>query len=305
VRNPSSAATCVGVALAAASFATPLLAQTDTTAHQSHWYDALSIRQTFDEQYASRPATFQYLNAVHDSTVLSVAAAVRYLFSTDYLKGGPTLEYQRTTSPTKPQDVLRIGGTGNAQVWAFEDPESSHIWTPLLLGQVNFKHDAVLHKYSFQTSASSTALFRHCRVTTDCFYRPDQLTFTPVIAFRYLPYLGAEYEHYFGATPGGPDVVRGLMSVQSQYYPAPRILDYRLQLTMDYAYRRSSTVEPGFPNRDHHLFTAAANLFLLKRTRESDPNKTVGLTVAYSKGDDPSKGLPVQEITKAGVTVQF
>jgi hypothetical protein len=267
-----------------------------TTAQAQHWYDALNIRETFSDP-AARPATFQYVNVAHDSAVLTIAAAVGYEFSNTALTWGPTVEYQRNTSASASQNTLRIGATGNGHLWSYTDIGAPR-WAPEWLGNFDLKRDWVTNTTSLQASLSVTPLFRQCGHDPGC-PLPNAFVTTSAIAVRYVPYIGAEYEHY------GPDVVRGVLSVQSQYYPLPRVLDYNLQVTVDYAYRRSSSQEPLFPNRDHHLFTAAANVFILKRRREKDPDRTVGVSVSYCKGDNPEAGLRPQETTKAGITVQF
>jgi hypothetical protein len=137
-------------------------------------------------------------------------------------------------------------------------------------------------------------------------------TETRALSLRYLPYLGGEFERPFNTSKASlatqrdaRTVWRALASVQTQWYPFPKDMDYRLQLTADYNYRRGSVAETTERVRDHRRFDAAANYFLIKQSREEDPKRSAGLTLTYTKGVDSSNGLERIEVTKFGFSILF
>jgi hypothetical protein len=277
----------------------------------SRWYDRLELRRTFDKQYAARPALLQWSRPAGDTARVTIAAGVRYRLASAWAEVAPFLEYQRDPEAASPQDLVKAGATLERQVWDYIGSDR-HRWTPLVLGQIAYKRDRLKDAGAVQTSVSTTALARPCAgskvassTVLGCVFRPDVLTATRLLGFRYLPYLGIEHEVATTSGAAAPSVFRGLASAQTQWYPLPRQLDYRVQLTADWAYRRGSHAETKRLTRDHQRFDAGVNVFLLRRETEDEPDRAAGVSLLYTNGADPANALERQESTKIAFTIQF
>jgi hypothetical protein len=274
------------------------------TIAQTDWLSNFTIKESLDPKKAPRPALLQLVKPAGDSGSYAVSIGIRYGFSTALLSIGPFVEWQKLSAESTPQDVVKEGIAGDYMLWDLAD-EKKPQFVPLILSEVNLKQDRLKDIKSLQAAVSSTLLFRGCAKAPRCLLRPNVITEVPAFAFRYLPYVGVEYEARLSGSEQPKRVVRELASVQSQLYPFARAFDYRLQLTADYTYRHGNKPETSKATKDHRRFDGGVNVFLLKRQREEEPNRTVAVGLSYVNGADPSNGLEPQEVTKLGFKIQF
>jgi hypothetical protein len=263
------------------------------------WLDNLALRSSLDPKLAPRPAEAQVqIESGKEATAL-VSAGLKYRLSSTSTEWAPFAEWQRNTVAKAPVNVLKLGIVGQHQL--HDIGPTGRSGSPLLLAQLNYKRDRIERSESFQAAVSATAIHRGFGKKASQGYRPSVLSETGVVAWRYLPYLGAEFEAKRGSAP----TVRGVASLQTQVYPLPRLLDYNLQVTADYAYRRGSRPELGLGTRDHRLLQLAVNYFFIRKTLEGEPEAAAGVGYSYRDGSDPGGGLVKQTISTLAIKCQF
>src|ERR1044072_4051245 len=225
----------------------------------AQWYQGITLRATLDPKVLPRAALAQAVFPADSPSTIVIAAALRYALPVDpLLEVGPGIEWQRNAGQDKKQNSLKFGVSPE---WSLRDigAAAHHPWTPILLGQANYKRDAIKSTSSAQLALSFSLLFRGHGLGLRHFYIPTLLPTTPkLLAFRYQPYVGLELDTK-AADSVASSVRRVLGRLQLEAYPFPKPLGYRLQLVGDYTYRRGSADEEA--RRGQHTLTASANVF--------------------------------------------
>lgn len=286
-----------------------------------------TLRESFDTKLIPQPAFLQLTRPASADPIIAIGAALKYEYSPDpFMDLAPFVEIARSTETSKEQDVLKLGGQLDWRWWnigpadplaAVPSPSDIRLaWTPNVLASGNYKRDGIKDTESLQVVGTLTAIFRGRGKRPEYFYLPSVRTDLGIADFQYMPYAGFEYEVPFAGPDSIGDVFRTLLRVQAAAYPhlnrclsrparndvelaMPRCQD-RVQITLDYAYRRDYASE--LDDRSHPYFEARLDFYLVG-TASTDRSASIG--VSYINGEDPSKGFLKQELTRFAFKIRL
>lgn len=270
---------------------------TSAHAEEKHkWYGNFSVRQTLDPKFVYKPAFATIIAQADTRPIYVVGAAIKYNLPSpsSHLELTPGVEWQRNTTISKEQDLFKAGVKADLNLWDIGD-RGTHRWTPIIVGQLEYKRDKPRDIDALQASISTTLIFQAPEPGITRSLLPNILGANSTLAFLYSPSFGIEYASE-GADSGGSHVNRVLISVRAELYPFPFALNWRLHFPATYAYRRGSSAEDG--SRDHHSFTVSMNIYFIG-TSKGGP--AVGIGVDFVEGADPSAGFRRQRLWRFGL----
>jgi len=121
----------------------------------------------------------------------------------------------------------------------------------------------------------------------------------PAITATGDPAIGFEAEGRSSSSP----VYRATFGVQTELYPAPDRINYRIQLTGDYRYRRGTREEGG--HADHPSFAADVNIYLLGASDPEAGSPVAGVGVGYVMADNPAEEMARQQFGRLVFRLKF
>jgi hypothetical protein len=280
-------------AAAALALAGPLHAQ---------WYRGIRLQETLDAQQQPQPALGNVIfrGAARPAYVVGAGVQVDMPFG-DQWTAQPGLELQRNTFAPKPTDVFKAGAKLQYKPWDLADTARGALM-PVPKGQVNYKRNGIDTTNSLQISINLSLLGRGQGGHLSGIPRPGPVyRLGDALAFDWMPSVGGEFESNAKGTAGAISVGRLVVAVHLETFPAQHLLNYHLQLTGDYAYRRGTQAEDG--RRTHHWAQLSLNLVLLGDLHDSKHALAIG--VDYVGGGDPAQGLKQQEFVRLGLKAQL
>lgn len=269
-------------------------------------WSRITLQQTLDKKAVPEPAALAFLFPAGGEKSYSIQAGLRLDLAPtaieDYLELGPFLEYSRNTDLKNEQNSLRAGVSAD---WTTTDL-ANHPWTGIVTGKVNYARQPKKDSDSFQASAMLTFLPRGMVDHAGPYWIPNTRLLMGPVYFTMGPYFGVEYERVFKAkeTTAEGSVVRlaGRLQVALQGRPESG-LD-RFEALTEFEYRRDIHDSTSNVERDHGLFRTGLTYYFLKPASDDD-KKNVGLSIQYSNGSDPAKGLERQEFTQLSLRVRL
>jgi hypothetical protein len=214
------------------------------------------------------------------------------LESTDLFDIDALVDYQRNNASDSEQDVLKLGATGERQLWAMSN--DGHHQVPLITFRGDFKRDGVKEVNGWQGAVGYTHLFRGARPA----YVPNvPHRFGKALETFYVPYLGLEFEGTDDVDePGEAEedddtegmTTRFVAQVSASFVPAYDKLQSNLEFIISYAFRKDLQHPSAATDTTHPIFGFEAN-YLHKIGRAA-----LGFGVSYLNGEDPDAGFAQQ-----------
>jgi len=260
----------------------PAPAATQGTA--SNFWKRLEIRQNTNvKRDVAKPAFITFTVPDEGSNTYQIGlGALVPLKSTDLFDLDALIDYQRNNATDSEQDVLKVGATGERQVWAMET--GGHQQAPLITFRGDFKRDGVKETNGWQGAVGYTHLFRgaHSAIVPNLPHR-----FGKALETLYMPYGGLEFEG--DDSEDESTVTRLVGQVSLSLVPAPVKLESELEFIVSYAFRKDVQHPSASTDTTHPLFGFEAN-YLKKVGRAA-----IGFGVSYLNGEDPDEGFAQQQ----------
>jgi hypothetical protein len=264
----------------------------------NQWMSSYDVRirsSVYNKQSFANPAVFQFISPQDDgqeywAVDTAISANMVKLFPgdmSDRLYLGPSVEYHRQTSTTKPQNNLQIGLDALYQFGYADQFPYAHIIQLV----PTYKNDREGNGEGFFGRLEYLPVIP--QLATGGYMRgPDWFL------YEWQPILGVQTETADKVETTGRhgSAERFKASAELCMYPfgARRSLDRRLQIILGYTYWRAFERSGGYDDfgRDDHLFKVGANIYL-------DPDRHLAIGVDYTDGANIETGSPDQRILTA------
>ena len=209
------------------------------------------------------------------------------------------VDYQRNTVIDKPQDMLKVGASGEWQLNAI-DPTApgARFDSGLISFRANFANDRIKDKRGVQEAIYYTHVF----VGRHQFPLPnDPFRFCECLEMEYSPTIGVEVDHVLDASDVSSEISTARLMTQANvaFYPAPVTADLRVELLVGAAWRYDMH-NGGDTSKRHPLFTFGGNYYPLKTKRAQ-----LGFGVSFVRGDDPDEGFEHQQYWQVGLKARL
>lgn len=257
----------------------------------------LIIRQDINTKNdVAQPAFFQVAAPESKPTVVTAGLGILgKIIDRPLITFGPSFEYLRNTDLTKPVDSVKAGA---AAEWQLRDATVGARNSAIVIAKANYVGDRVKDTDGFQALALYTHVFDGKR---RWLLPNNEHAFHPEFSVLYSPDAGLEYENDGGSTQATPGhAVRAVAEVTVSAYPLKNTLDHRWEFTASISSRSDMVKTLDYPDREHVLWTAGVNFYLLKQA-----TRTAGVGLTFTDGQDPSKGFAQQRFWQFGFRVQL
>jgi hypothetical protein len=245
----------------------------------------------------AQPAYVQWVRPANAKAVASIGGGLRIdACTTALVSVGPFVEYLWTTESGKRQNTMRAGLDADWQLRPIGARAAA--WTPLVLLQGNVKSDNERHERGVQLDVRVTPV-----MANQTWPAPNgEWEPGPAFALTYSPNLGVILDHIGTAVDSAREgsIVRGLAQLDLSVFPAPAVLNRRVELAASVGYRHDLSDGTNELDNDHALVRAALNIFFV---READ--RAAGLSIIHTRGDEPSRGYARVQEWKLALTLRI
>lgn len=204
----------------------------------------------------------------------------------------PFIEWQRNNIAEKQQNVFLSGLSFQTYLRKIKP---NMVAFPMLVSAVNYKHDNIKSTEGAQANLYFSLIFID---RPDAFYPlPGAINENRVMNFVYDIYLGVEFEsrsQVLVPTHKG-EVLRGFGKIKGSFYPAPALLDERVELVPEFVFRRALSNTSTAEKDTNSFLKLTANFVLAKKAKSGFADVKIGYD--YVKGSDPTLGFDNQDIS--------
>ncbi|WP_159467335.1 hypothetical protein [Dyadobacter sp. 3J3] len=183
------------------------------------------------------------------------------------------------------------------------DLGESKKWTMYSIVAANYKHDAENKTEGSQASLYFTPSF----VGNDnpISLLPDVFSNNEILDYYYNVYGGLEFEsrsqvadlNFKGKTG------RWYLRVAVTFYPLSKMLDKRLEIVPDFAYRNAFSNTSKAEERINKLFKLAVNFVIVSKAKSKFADVKLGYE--YKKGSDPTVGFDRQRVNTIALKIKI
>jgi hypothetical protein len=273
---------------------------------EDSFWDRVVLQKTFDKTVVPDAASFSFLSPAGSGNTYAIASALRVNVVPktleQFLEFGPFVEYNRNTDLKTEQNSLTAGLSFD---WTTGDLSASP-WVGLVTGKVNYARQPIKAADSFQASLLITGVPQARGDRPGAYWLPNiRRTLGPIYA-SFGPYSGLEYERVYSAASPGQEgsVLRLVARIQLALQGKKAGPFEKFEVLTAYEYRRDIHDTTADIGRDHPLFVATLTYYLLKPAA-ADDIKNVGISIGYTNGADPAKGLVKQEFTQLSLRIRL
>jgi hypothetical protein len=243
----------------------------------------------------AQPAFAQYTKPEPGDATGAVSGAIKYLATATSCRSlGLFTEYIWNNATSKRQNTLRAGFDGD---WQLRAIGGQYVYSPLVLGQVNYRGDREKHTESAEAVAQLTVVMRNqvwpAPNATWRVGRLFDLTWAPLLGLVYDQVLQA------GDAAARGSILRFAPQVDVVVYPAGVQLDRRLELSYSYLLQVDIVDNTSEDDDRHERRRAGVSFFPFRSDLVA-----AGFTVARTSGEDPTKGYVDERFWQAGITLR-